>query len=290
MSRPIPDQLFTVPIVPLFMGGCLALLPDSTPVQAQVTKDGFLLAQRTVVNRLPPPPSLPPIPSNQQQLTTASQPPQTVIWKSYNPNFQSPPKVRVNQNYQNNQNFRPSQTPYQTVQANSYTWSAERYIVYVDGGDSQQLQRVRQLERSAYIRHFNGRPVIQSGSFSRPANAQQRVRELELNGIYGAQIVRASSGQQVGYGYGGPDYRNSQPQRVRTSYYYVTIPARTQDLSAIASRIRQSSGRYDIVIERQQPLGPHIAVGPFGKREDAERWNDYLQKLGYGNARVYYGK
>ncbi|MBD2358164.1 hypothetical protein H6G41_26730 [Tolypothrix sp. FACHB-123] len=288
MSRSIPDQLFAFPLVPFFLGGCLALLPDSTPAQAQVTKDGFLLAQRTVVNSLPPPPNLQTIPYNQQPLTKPSQLTQTVPWNSYNQNFQSPPRVRVNPY---NQNFRPSQT----VQANSYTWSAERYLVYVDGGDYQQLQRVRQLESSAYIRHVNGRPVIQSGAFSKPANAQQRVRELELNGIYGARVVRSSSGQQVGYGSGGPypsdspnNRNSSRPQR--SSYYYVTIPARPQDLSAIASRIRQSSGRYDIVVERQQPLGPHVAVGPFGKREDAERWNDYLRDLGFGNARVYYGK
>jgi hypothetical protein len=254
------------------------LLPDSTPAQAQVTKSGFLLAERTVVNSLPPPPIMQTIPDNQQPLTTPRQLTQTVPWNSYNQNFQSPPRVRVNQY---NQNFRP----YQTVQANSYNWSAERYIVYVDGGDYQQLQRVRQLESSAYIRHQNGRSVIQSGAFSKPANAQQRVRELELNGIYGARIVRGSSGQQVSY---SPNNRNSRPQR--SSYYYVTIPARAQDLSAIASRIRQNSGRYDIVVERQQPLGPHVAVGPFAQRSDAERWNEYLRKSGFGNARVYYGK
>jgi hypothetical protein len=275
MSRSIPDQLFALPLVPFFLGGCLALLPDSTPAQAQVTKSGFLLAERTVVNSLPPPPIMQTIPDTPSQRT------QTVPWNSYNQNFQSPPRVRVNQY---NQNFRP----YQTIQANSYNWSAERYIVYVDGGDYQQLQRVRQLESSAYIRNQNGRSVIQSGAFSKPANAQQRVRELELNGIYGARIVRASSGQQVSYSPNSPNNRNSRPQR--SSYYYVTIPARSQDLSAIASRIRQNSGRYDIVVERQQPLGPHVAVGPFAQRSDAERWNEYLRKSGFGNARVYYGK
>ncbi|MDZ8054880.1 MAG: hypothetical protein RMX68_009095 [Aulosira sp. ZfuVER01] len=276
MSRPIPDQAIAFPLVPFFLGGCLALLPDSTPAQAQVTKSGFLLAERTVVKTLPPPPVMQTIPNNQQA--------QTIPWRSYNQNFQSPPRVRVNQ-YK--QNFRP----YQTVQANSYNWSAERYLVYVDGNDYQRLQRVRQLERSAYIKYDNGREVIQSGSFSRPANAQQRVRELESYGIYGARIVRASSGQQVGYtpstNYAATP-RNPKPER--SNYYFVIIPARSQDLSAIASRIRQNSGRYDIVVERQKPLGPHVAVGAFGQRSDAERWNDYLRKLGYGNARVYYGK
>ncbi|BAY11148.1 hypothetical protein [Calothrix sp. NIES-2098] len=276
MSRPIPDLPIAFPIVPFFLGGCLALLPDSTPAQAQVTKSGFLLAERTVVNSLPPPPVLQTIPNNQQT--------QTTVWKSYNQDFQSPPRVRVNQ-YK--QNFRP----YQTIQANSYNWSAERYIVYVDGNDYQQLQRVRQLESSAYIRNYNGRAVIQSGSFSKPVNAQQRVRELELSGIYGARIVRASSGQQVGYT-SSSNYvaSNRNPRQQRSSYYYVIIPAKSQDLSAIASRIRQNSGRYDIVVERQKPLGPHVAIGAFGQRSDAERWNDYVRKLGYGNARVYYGK
>lgn len=282
MSRPIPDQLIAFPIVPFFLGGCLALFPDSTPAQAQVTKSGFLLAERTVVNTLPPPPSLQTIPYNQQPLTRPNQPIQTVPWRSYNQSFQSPPKVRVNQY---NQNFRP----YQTVQANSYNRSAERYIVVVNSNDYQQLQRVRQVESSAYIRNFNGRTVIQSGTFTRPGNAQQRVRELESNGIYGAQILRASTGQQVGYTASSTaSNRPSRPER--SNYYYVVIPARPQDLSAIASRIRQNSGRYDIVVERQQPLGPHVAVGAFAQRSDAERWNDYIRELGFGNARVYYGK
>jgi hypothetical protein len=277
MSKPIPDQLIALPIVPFFLGGCLALLPDSTPVQAQTPKSSFLLAERTVVNNLPPPPGFQTIPYNQPRLTTQPTP-----WNSYNQNFQPSPRVRVNQY---NQNYRP----YQTVQATSYSWSAERYIVYVDGNDSQQLQRIRQLERSAYIRHFNGRAVIQSGAFSRQVNAQQRVRELELSGINGARIIK-SNGQEIrasGYNTGG-NRENSRQEK--TSYYYVTIPARAQDLSFIASRIRQNSGRYDIVVERQQPLGPHVAVGPFAQRSDAERWNDYLRELGFGNARVYYGK
>jgi len=254
----MPDQLIAFPIVPFFLGGCLSLLPDATPVQAQTPKGSFLLAERTVVNTLPPPPSFQNIPYNQPQLTTQPTP-----WNSYN------------------QNSRPDQT----VQTNSYNWSAARYIVYVDSNDSQQLQRIRQLEGSAYIRHYNGRAVIQSGAFTRKANAEQRVRELELSGINGARIVK-SNGQEIA-SYGSNSGNN---KREKSSYYYVTIPARSQDLSFMDSRIRQNSGRYDIVVERQQPLGPHVAVGPFAKRSDVKKWNDYLQKLGFGNARVYYGK
>ncbi|BAY92119.1 MULTISPECIES: hypothetical protein [unclassified Tolypothrix] len=277
MSKQIPDQLIAFPIVPFFLGGCLALLPDSTtPVQAQTPQGSFLIAERTVVNTLPPPPAFQTIPYNQPQVTTQPTP-----WNTYNPKFQPSSKVRVNKY---NQTYRS----YQTVQATSYSWSAERYIVYVEGNDSQQLQRIRQLERSAYIRHFNGRAVIQSGAFSRQTNAQQRVRELELSGINGAKIVK-SNGQQVA-GFSSGTGRRGPSRQEQTNYYYVTIPARAQDLSSIASRIRQNSGRYDIVVERQEPLGPHVAVGPFAERSDAERWNDYLRELGFGNARVYYGR
>ncbi|MBD2338582.1 hypothetical protein H6G64_16530 [Calothrix sp. FACHB-156] len=275
MSKQIPDQLIAFPIVPFFLGGCLALLPDSTtPVQAQTPKGHFLLAERTVVNTLPPPPNFQTIPYNPPRIKTQATP-----WNTYNPKFQPSPRVRVNQ-------YNHISRPYQTVQATSYSWSAERYIVYVDGNDYQQLQRIRQLERSAYIRNFNGRAVIQSGAFSRQANAQQRVRELELSGINGARIIK-SNGQEVARSY---DTSRRPARQEQTNYYYVTIPARTQDLSSIASRIRQNSGRYDIVVERQEPLGPHVAVGPFAQRSDAERWNDYLRELGFGNARVYYGR
>ncbi len=270
-------------MLPLFLGGYLALIPDSTPAQAQTANGGILLAQRTVVDSLPPPPNFQLTPYKQQRLKSPQrQPIRQVPWNSYNQNFQPYQRVRGNQYNQTNQNFQP----YKSAQANSYSWNYERYLVYVEGNSYQQLERIRQIEGSAYIRNYNGRSVIQSGAFSKAANAQQRVRELELNGISGARIVKSTNGQEIGYSAN----TGGNSRQKKSDFYYVTVPAKSEALSSIASRIRQNSGRYDIVVERAKPLGPHVAVGPFTRRSDAEQWNDYIRKLGYGNARVYYGR
>jgi hypothetical protein len=268
MFSHISGQLTTHQIVPLLLGGCLTLGFCTTPAQAQIHNSGTLLAQGKVFEALPPPPNLSPIPQNSQpMIIPQAQQTQILEW--------STPNVTPNQ---------------QPARSNLYTQTSERYLVYVDS--SQQLQRVRQIEPSAYVRWYNGRSVIQSGSFSRISNAQQRVRELELSGIRGAQIIRSSSGQAISSTtpIAANNSSGNPSQRRRVNFYYVTIPALLQQLNPIANQIRQRVGRVDIVLERQQPLGPHVAVGPFTQRSDAEEWGKYLRQLGFGNARVYYGR
>jgi hypothetical protein len=251
----------------LLLGGWLALFSYATPTQAQTDNSKVLLAQQEVIETLPPLPNLQPVPLSQQPL----------------PQLQPTQPVEVNQ-YE--QNFQLSESVQQ------YSQNFERYFVYVEGNDTQTLQQVRRIEPSAYVRRFNGRAVIQSGVFNRSSGAQQRIRELESRGIYGARVVRSSNGQEVtsstastGYSTNDGSYRRDDPNR-----YYVVIPAKLEDINTIASQIRQRIGQYDIVFERTKPRGPHVAVGPFPQRSDAEQWNDYLRDLGYGNARVYYGK
>ncbi len=254
MFKQISGQFTVSQIVPLFLGGWLTLLFQSTPVQAQIHKHGILLAQMRVFEALPPAPqNLSPIPRSSQPVIV--------------------PQVKQN-------------IPrYQSLRTNSYNQNSPLYSVYVDN-NYNQLQRVKQIEPTAYIRQYNGRSVIQSGSFSKQSNAERRARELASNGISGTQIVRAGSGQTVGYFRSGG---NSLQLENRRSYY-VTIPAKSEQLNAIANQIRQNTNRYDIVATRQQPRGAHVAVGPFAQRSEAEEWNSYLRKQGFGNARVYYGR
>jgi hypothetical protein len=286
-------------VLPLLLGGWLVLIPDSIPTQAQIPNN-VLLAQAG--EALPPPP----IPFGQQpspqlqpvqavegnQFEQNFQPSQPLQNNQFEQNFQPPQPV---QNNQFEQNFQPSQP---TTQFSQYNQNFERYLVYVDGSDFQTLQAIRQIEPSAYIRQYQGRNVIQSGVFNRVSNAQQRVSELQSRGIYNARILSFANGQEIDVGNRGfvGDRSNINPPK-QVSRYYVAIPTSQEQLSAIAAQIRQNLARFSqdlgrsgAVLERTQPRGPHVAVGPFPDRFQAEEWNKYLRNIGYRNARVYYGK
>jgi hypothetical protein len=181
--------------------------------------------------------------------------------------------------YQYEQNLQPTQQ----AQSHLYSQNFQRYLVIVDTSNSQVLQQVRWVEPEAYIRQYEGRAVIQSGIFNQRINAENRVRELQSYGINNVRIV--------GFNDAGtsPQPAPSTPASARSSYY-VVIPAEARNISVMANDIRNKSGQYNLVLARQQPLGPHVAVGPFPTRGDAERWNQYVRDIGYGNARVYYGR
>ncbi|WP_292804084.1 hypothetical protein [Nostoc sp. NMS7] len=270
-------------LFPLLVGGWLMLIPDSTPVQAQIYNSNVLLAQQAG-EILPPPPIIP----LGQQPSPQLQPLQN---NQLEQNFQPSQPL---QNNQLEQNFEPSQ-PAQFSQSNQ---NFERYLVYVDGSDFQTLQQIRQIEPSAYIRQYQGRNVIQSGVFNKVSNAQQRVSELQSRGIYSARIISFANGQEIGVGdRNNRNNRNNITATRPVSRYYVAIPTTSEQLPAIAAQIRQNLarftsdlGRSGAVLERTQPRGPHVAVGPFPDRFQAEEWNKYLRNIGYANARVYYGK
>lgn len=269
MSSQIQGKFIRWQIMPLFLSGLLTLIGSGSPVQGQINKnDTELMAQ--VLENLPPPPNIQPM-----QPTEFNQ-----YNQNYDPNFQPSQSLEFNQFNQNPQ-------PYQPSQFNQYNNAGfERYLVYVDGNSYQTLQTVRRVERTAYIRQYRGRSVIQAGIFSRQSNAQLRVRELESLGIYGARVSNFNNGEEIPNSPGGGGNYGSDK-----SLYYVVIPAKPEDLPSIANRIRQNVGQqYGFVRERTKPLGTHVAVGPFNQRIQAEQWNNYLRNIGYGNARVYYGR
>jgi hypothetical protein len=189
-----------------------------------------------------------------------------------------------------------TQQQVQPGESNQYNRNFERYFVYVDSSDFQVLQRIQQVESNAYIRNYNGRNVIQSGVFHQQSNAEIRVRELELNGVFGAKIVNSAnieikpnnSGQQTAYD-NNQNNPNNYQQEARKSYYIV-IPSHPNNLRSFGTEIRQKISANIDVFMRTQPRGAHIAIGPFSDKSEAEIWNSYFQNSGYGNARVYYGK
>ena len=292
----------TIRLLFLLVGGWLVLITESTPAQAQISNSNVLLAQEAG-EILPPPPIIP----FGQQPSPQFQPVQAVQDNQLEQNFQPSQPLQNNQLEQNfqpsqplqNNQFQPNFQPSQPPQFSQYNQNFERYLVYVDGSDSQTLQQIRQIEPSAYIRQYQGRNVIQSGVFNRVSNAQQRVSELQSRGIYNARIISFGNGQEIdtGNSRGLVGDRNNINANRPSSRYYVAIPTTSQQLPAIAAQIRQNIAQYSQglgrsggVLERTQPRGPHVAVGPFPDRFQAEEWNKYLRNLGYRNARVYYGK
>jgi hypothetical protein len=198
----------------------------------------------------------------------------------------------------NNQNYQYDQ-PEQYTQSNP---NSDKYFVYVDNNSSQMLQRVKQVERTAYIRNYNGRNVIQAGVFTVQSNAQRRIKELEFYGISGAGIgnysnpdlpVTPYNNQQLSSStYNIPNNTSTYTQETRNAYY-VVIPTNSNNLRYLREEIRQGLYSNNININvsmRTQPRGAHIAIGPFSDRSDAEQWNNLFKQSGYGNARVYYGK
>ncbi|WP_096671346.1 hypothetical protein [Dolichospermum compactum] len=243
----------SLPVFSLLISGSWMFLCEYSSVQAQIPNNIPILAQGTL-------PYLQELSINQQSLSQL-------------------PSVKLYQS--------------QGVQYSQYNQGFDRYFVYVDSNNPQVLQRVRQIETNAYIRNYNGRNVIQSGVFNGQSNAQRRVQELELNGIPGARIVNSDNIELSGrlaapYNTPGSNTQNYQ-QETRNSYY-VVIPSNSNRLRSLGTEIRQKVSISINVFRRSQPLGLHIAVGPFSDRLEAELWNSYLKDSGYGNARVYYGK
>lgn len=244
-----------LPIISVFLGSCFTLVANAYPVQGQITNSNEMLLAQTVMEALPPP-----------------------------PNYSQNQSIEFNQD-------QPYQ-PYQPVQY-PYNQSVQRYAVYVENSSRWILQRIQQqVERTAYIRQLNGRSVIMSGTFSRRANAEQRVRELDAIGIYGARVATSDTGEVQSYYPNNDPYSNPNNSNYSSnkSQYYVSIPTKSEDLSIVANQVRRVTGLYGFVLERKKPLGPHVAVGPFNQRIDAEKWNTYIRDRGFGNARVYYGK
>ncbi len=181
-----------------------------------------------------------------------------------------------------------------------FNQNSESYLVIVDNTNSQLLQQVQLVEPTAFAGDFLGRSVIQAGVFRRLDNAQERIRQLLAYNI-GSRIYSQTTGREIANTYpdnnisnnsgGSSNSSRNNSRRERTKYYYVAIPDEADKLFQIENQIKQSAGGNTVgVAVRNAPRGPHVAVGPFEGRLQAEQWNYYIRSLGLNNARVYYGK
>ena len=245
--------------------GTIALLTLPAIAQATSIPSRFVLAQQ-VIRNLPPPPTIDfgtqPLPSQAPQQLPSQLP------------VLAPPPASTRE------------LDFQAPPANVPTFStnSQRYLVYINGDSSLLLEQVKRVEPTAFRRQYSGRVVIQAGSFNSEPNAQQRVRELESQGI-GAQVAAVAAGQEIGNLAAGAIPGNT----VRSRAYFVVIPGRREDLNRITNRLVQMGVRRSAVRSRQAPLGSHVAIGPFADRGVAEGLSSNLQDSGM-DARVYYGR
>jgi hypothetical protein len=164
----------------------------------------------------------------------------------------------------------------------------ELYLVYVSGDSDLLLNEVRKVEPRAVARTYQGERIIQAGLFNERENARQRVTALNSIGVR-AGITKVNEQVQPDYTKYPPNQRR-RSQRLNSKNYYVVIPAREKYLPDIAETVELLGAPVDGILERERPLGNHVAVGPFPDRGTAERWNRYLLDFGLSNARVYYGR
>ncbi len=150
-----------------------------------------------------------------------------------------------------------------------------QYRVFVNGDSSLMLQQVKRVEPQAFIQQFAGRRVIQAGVFSTEANARQQTEALAAQGI-ASEITTSNMGSLLP----GNSARG----------YYVVVPGDRADLPDLRDRaIRLGIQRASIQL-RERPLGPHLAVGPFAQRQQAETMGRYLKDRGQLDTRIYFDR
>jgi hypothetical protein len=162
------------------------------------------------------------------------------------------------------------------------------YRVIVDSTDPSVLQRVRVAKPDAFFQTLNGRRVIQAGIFNREVNAQQMVTLLANQGVSSGIVSGYNSSVSSG------EYNNGvirmSPQVNSPRGYYAIVPGNQSELSQLRLRATQLGVPSNAVYLRNSPLGPHMAIGPYSNRRDAEKLSDYLRNPGRLDSRVYFTK
>ncbi len=177
------------------------------------------------------------------------------------------------------------------------TYQPGRYMVFVNGNSPMLLDQVKRVEPGAFLRSMNGSTIIQAGRFAQVSNARVRISELESMGI-GARIAEVPGESSPGMApppstvapaapVGAAPSGLEAPMADGSKGYFVVIPGTEAELSGVASQISQM-GLGSGVRQGSNPYGPHIAVGPFGRRDAAESWQRYLRSNGMKNARVFF--
>ncbi len=163
------------------------------------------------------------------------------------------------------------------------------YVVYTEEDTALNLARVQQIVPSAIRRQVGDRSVIQVGAFDSSTQAQQWTRVLAAQGIP-AKVGLIPTDSQTPL---APSRLISERELSRgfeSRGYYVVIPSNRQNLTALADQVGQLMGGQAQVQTKTAPFGPHIAVGPWRDRAEAERWSLLIRNSGFRNTRVFFNR
>ncbi len=213
-------------------------------------------AQRT--SSLPPPPNVtfdlvpaPTQPTPSQSLPTS--PPRELIYQA--------PET-------------PSGLPAAAPAMHPAAQLTQRYLVYVNGSSPYLLKQVQQLESQAFVHSFRGQSVIQVGLFAAESNARQQVDQLAQQGI-GAEVARVQVQSSVG--------------QIGEHGYIVVVPSAQGEFSRLSRQITRLGVPPQAIQPKLVPVSPHLQIGPYRNRQDAETINRLLRQSGL-DARVYFSR
>jgi hypothetical protein len=160
----------------------------------------------------------------------------------------------------------------------------------VNGDSPYLLQQVQAVAPQAFVQQYQGKPVIQVGTFNDEANARRQVEALQEQGIMATLATNSLSASPWSSPPGGGGQPGlGQAGASRTSPYLVVIPGNKGSLSSLAQQTTRLGVRQDAIQMRDVPLGPHLAIGPFANYNEAREVSNYLRKSGM-DARVFYNQ
>lgn len=166
------------------------------------------------------------------------------------------------------------------------------YRVEVMGDDPFLLSQVQSIAPDAFARQRDGK--IQVGSFTERYNAQSQVDTLASLGIR-ANVVTAnvdvygSNSQGLGTPFNAnqaskmpPNFISpTQGNMMNSGRFFVVIPGGdTNQLDRMMQQALALGIQPNFIQEHSEPLGLHLAVGPFASRSEAEVWNTRLRSNG----------
>jgi len=193
------------------------------------------------------------------------------------------------------------------------TEDSKLYLVYIPGENPQTLEQVRLYEPEAFFTEYKGRTVIQAGVFANRYNAERLAREMEFGGVRSAidtlkqprtTFATTPPTPPVTTTYNLPPINNSlanppmgtsfpssatplPPSNVNLpNGYFVVIPGNRQELPRMIQEAIDAGIDPNSIFTREEPFGPHVAIGPFDDRTMAEQERGYLQKFGM-DARIH---